>query len=133
MRDRLIFVYGTLRRGSTHNHVIADEADYLVQGQVTGKLYDIGAYPGLIVTADCTQHVFGEVYRMHDAVAALAKLDEYEGCSAGFKKPHAFLRQRTEVTLENGELLPAWVYVYNGTVRNERQILSGDYLQHHQV
>lgn len=128
MRDSLIFVYGTLRRGSTHHHLIAAVGDYLMQGSVAGNLYDIGTYPGLVVNPTTTYKVTGEVYRMADSDGALNALDDYEGCSANFAPPFEFIRQTAEVMLEDGKIISAWVYLYNGPVKNKPEILLGDYL-----
>jgi len=129
MCDTLIFVYGTLRRGSTHNHLIAAVADYLMPGHVTGHLYDIGAYPGLLVNPKTKHKVIGEVYRMKGGKIALTSLDDYEGCSALFAYPHEYVRQRADVELDNGKVISAWVYVYNASIKNKPEIKSGDYLQ----
>lgn len=128
MCDTLVFVYGTLRRGSTHNHLMTAVATYYMQATVTGQLFDIGAYPGLVMNPTTHHKVIGEVYRMKRGKIALAFLDDYEGCSARFAYPHEYVRQRAEVKLDNGRVISAWVYVYNASVNNKPEVKSGDYL-----
>ncbi|MEC4749948.1 gamma-glutamylcyclotransferase [Methylomicrobium sp. Wu6] len=52
--NHLLFVYGTLRRGSDHpiaRH-LADNAEWLGFGEFHGLLFDIGAYPGAVPSRD---------------------------------------------------------------------------------
>jgi gamma-glutamylcyclotransferase (GGCT)/AIG2-like uncharacterized protein YtfP len=70
-----VFVYGTLRRGESHAHLMAQAAylgPHITEPRYT--LCDLGEYPAAVswgVTA-----IRGEVYEVDDAL--LHALDEYE-------------------------------------------------------
>jgi gamma-glutamylcyclotransferase (GGCT)/AIG2-like uncharacterized protein YtfP len=119
--DRL-FVYGTLRSVFQNEfaRLLAEGENLLGGGRVHGKLYDIGRYPGLVLSSAAEEWAVGEVYRLRDADRTLAILDRYEGAD--------FTCVSGDVLLDTGEQSPAWVYVYNRPVDEQRRILSGNYL-----
>ena len=48
MRNKTeVFVYGTLKRGGRLHHCLTD-SEYVGEGVVRGKMYDVGAFPALI-------------------------------------------------------------------------------------
>ncbi len=61
---RLVFVYGTLRRGEVRDiNRLQPTPRWVGQGSVAGLLYDLGDYPGLLLTPDASDsRVHGEVY-----------------------------------------------------------------------
>ncbi len=127
--DRL-FVYGTLRRGSgsaAHDWLVR-RAELLGQAWCQGRLYRIAHYPGLVLSEDTHDRVFGEVYRLHQPESTLAALDRYEECGPGFPEPTEYVRRELPVTLNSGEPLMAWVYQYNRTVSEDAWIPGGDFL-----
>ena len=121
LMDRL-FVYGTLRSVFQNEfaRLLAEGESLLGGARIRGRLYDIGRYPGLVLSSAAEESVAGEVYRLRDAERTLAILDRYEGAD--------FTRVTGDVLLDIGEQAPAWVYVYNRPVDEKRRILSGDYL-----
>jgi len=117
-----LFVYGTLRSVFQNEfaRLLAEEETLLGRGRIHGTLYDMGRYPGVVLSSAPQEWVVGEVYRLHDPDRTLAILDRYEGAE--------FARVAAAILLEAGDQLPAWVYVYIRPVAGERRILSGDYL-----
>jgi gamma-glutamylcyclotransferase (GGCT)/AIG2-like uncharacterized protein YtfP len=112
MRERL-FVYGTLRPGRAPRE-IADAVDTLQrigEGTIRGRLYDLGAYPGVILD-DAAPEVPGEVFVVTDQ-RILDRLDIYEGFFPRDPAASLFLRVNAEVTFTGGEREFCWVYVYN--------------------
>jgi gamma-glutamylcyclotransferase (GGCT)/AIG2-like uncharacterized protein YtfP len=97
-------------------------------GTVPGRLYDLGAYPGMVDAADEGERVRGEVYELDEPEATLTALDRYEGCGPEDPRPWLYERQLAAVTLDGGGRLSAWVYLYRGPLTGARHILSGDYL-----
>ena len=66
MNTHLVFVYGTLRRGSAQAMSIRfPGARFVADAKVSGSLFDLGAYPGLLVD-DSNSLVIGEVYEVND-------------------------------------------------------------------
>jgi gamma-glutamylcyclotransferase (GGCT)/AIG2-like uncharacterized protein YtfP len=124
--DRL-FVYGTLMRGHGNPmaQLLAQHGEFLGAASCQGRLYRIAHYPGLLLSDDPAEIVFGELFRLPDPAALLPDLDAYEGCGEGDAKPTAYLRQIIPVTRDNGRVLEAWTYVYNWPVQPDRLIVSG--------
>jgi len=83
-------------------------ARFVGDATVRGTLYDLGAYPGLLVAGEHAGLVTGEVYALDPARedATLAVLDEYEGCAPRDAPPHEYRRERVQVTLVDGSTPP---------------------------
>jgi gamma-glutamylcyclotransferase (GGCT)/AIG2-like uncharacterized protein YtfP len=128
--DRL-FVYGTLMRGFDHPMatLLSRSADYLGPVTCRGRLYLIKHYPGLVLSDDPTDIVFGELYRLRDRDALLGEFDMYEACGEGFPEPTEYLRKMLQVTQQDGAASEAWTYVYNWPVTGLPRIASGKFLE----
>jgi len=125
---RLIFVYGTLRRGlSRHRFLKAERARFLSRGTVRGELYDLGKFPGAVPSENATALVCGEVYCLANPARAHTLLDHVEGMVPGAPEFSLYLRAPTEVTLQNGTKVEAWIYWLNHVHGAKRRISSGDY------
>src|SRR5438552_14406724 len=126
-----LFVYGTLRRDPSHEmfHLLAKYGRFVGDATVSGRLFDLGEYPGM-VSSDHTGRVIGELYEIDHANwdHVIARLDEYEGCSIGDPQPHEYRRELINARLASGLSLPAWAYVLSNWPTNYREIKSGDYL-----
>lgn len=90
--NQLVFVYGTLKRGSSNHGFMAGQT---FRGEATTQpgfcLIDLGDYPGLISDPEDTSGVIGEVWDV-DA-ACLARLDALEGVADGlYRRDRATLR-----------------------------------------
>jgi gamma-glutamylcyclotransferase (GGCT)/AIG2-like uncharacterized protein YtfP len=48
----LLFTYGTLMRGFRLHRLLAERAAYLGRGRVTGRIVDLGSYPGAVPAPD---------------------------------------------------------------------------------
>ena len=84
-----------------------------------GRLYGVRDYPGAIVSSNPDERVVGEIYRLHNAVAMLSSLDEYEGAE--------YERVMVDAQLASGETTRAWVYLYRLPVDEAKRIKSGDF------
>jgi gamma-glutamylcyclotransferase (GGCT)/AIG2-like uncharacterized protein YtfP len=96
------------------------------KGSVAGELCDLGAYPGALKSKSKSARVVGEVYQLPNTTQALRTLDEYEGVSDS-SAAILYSREITQVTLENGERLDAWIYWLSRAPQRVRRIKSGDY------
>jgi gamma-glutamylcyclotransferase (GGCT)/AIG2-like uncharacterized protein YtfP len=94
-----------------------------------GRLYLIKHYPGLVLSDDPDDIVFGELYRLRARDELLGEFDMYEACGAGFQPPTEYLRQPLQVTLDDGSASEAWTYVYNWPVTGLPRIASGKFLE----
>ena len=130
--DRL-FVYGTLMRGFDHPmaQLLSRSADFIGEARCRGRLYLIKHYPGLLLSDDPADIVFGELYRLRDRDALLGEFDMYEACGEGFPEPTEYVRRMLPVT-HDGRHAPseAWTYVYNWPVTGLPRIASGRFLEH---
>jgi gamma-glutamylcyclotransferase (GGCT)/AIG2-like uncharacterized protein YtfP len=121
MSKHLVFVYGTLRQGGIRAMPgLFPAAKFVGMAKITGSLYDLGAYPGLVLDESSTP-VTGEVYEIDDEI--LRELDEIEASSN-------YRREQIEVSSDN-QKLPCWVYgpeleSYSLT----RLIPSGDWIEY---
>jgi gamma-glutamylcyclotransferase (GGCT)/AIG2-like uncharacterized protein YtfP len=127
--DRL-FVYGTLMRGFDHPmaRLLSTHADHLGEASCRGRLYLVKHYPGLVLSEDPTEVVFGELYRLRERDALLREFDMYEACGEGFAEPTEYVRKMLRVTLGDGSTGEAWTYIYNWPVTNLTRIASGRFL-----
>ena len=114
----LVFVYGTLKRGGSNHRLLADQRFVAEARTVPGyRLYHLGDYPGMIVAADDTIGVSGEIWSVDDD--ALARLDAFEGV-------HESLYRREPI-----KLLPPFAdqrvetYFYAQSIENRLPIPNG--------
>ena len=128
--DRL-FVYGTLMRGFDHPmaQLLSRAADFVGEARCRGRLYLVKHYPGLVVSDDATEVVFGELYRLRAPDPLLREFDMYEACGEGFAQPTEYIRKILSVTLDDGVASEAWTYVYNWPVAHLPRIASGRFLE----
>lgn len=127
MINDLLFVYGTLRRGSRHPlaRYLAENAEWLGFADFRGVLYDIGSYPGAVPSGDPAHRLRGEVYRLKDPATILPLLDRYEEFGEEFPEPNEFIRSLQSVRFK-GRALTAWIYLYNRPAGN-LTVLGRDY------
>jgi gamma-glutamylcyclotransferase (GGCT)/AIG2-like uncharacterized protein YtfP len=118
-RDSLLFVYGTLRPFVAIEMAkwLQDAARYLGPATTSGRLYDLGAYPGMRAARGRRERVVGDVYRVSNP-RVFRVLDRYET---------KFVRERCIVKLGRGSRSRAWVYRYRYGVAGRTRIASGDY------
>jgi len=132
--DRL-FVYGTLMRGFDHPmaQLLSRSADFIGEARCVGRLYLIKHYPGLLLSDDPAEIVFGELYRLRQPEALLREFDMYEACGEGFAEPTEYIRQMLPVTLADETISEAfseaWTYIYNWPVTGLPRIASGRFLE----
>ena len=128
--DRL-FVYGTLMRGFNHPmaKLLSRTADFLGEARCQGRLYRVKHYPGLVLSDDADDVVFGELYRLHQPQELLREFDIYEACGEGFAEPTEYIRRLLPVTSDDRTVGDAWTYLYNWPVAHLPRIASGHFLK----
>jgi gamma-glutamylcyclotransferase (GGCT)/AIG2-like uncharacterized protein YtfP len=128
-----LFVYGTLmRRAATAGLGVAERQRLWAESALVGKaaiqarLYDFGAYPGLVPVSDDTSAiVHGELLRLTDPAATFTWLDVYEMIVPGDEATNEYVRVLTNVTAGGGAAVEAWVYAYQRDVGDHRPIPGG--------
>jgi len=125
-----LFVYGTLMRGFDHPmaRLLSRSADFLGEARCQGRLHLIRQYPGLVLSDDPNDVVFGELFRLRTPQELLRELDRYESCGEGFAQPTEYIRQMLPVTLDDNTA-EAWTYLYNWPVTRLPRIASGRFLE----
>ena len=121
MNKHLVFVYGTLRFGSARAMSLRfRNSKFIADTKVRGKLYDLGAYPGVLLD-DSDSLVIGEVYEVDDEI--LDQLDEFEASSDYWRKP-------VEVSLGTHQTT-CWLYEPNPAIHSSRTLItSGDWIEY---
>ena len=120
-----VFVYGTLRAGEANDlHVAAakrgiPEPELLGTAMLHGRLYDFGAYPGLVLDPTGTA-VRGDVYRIDAALVPV--LDEIEEVYPGGDA--LFLREKHAVML-GSEPIECIVYPVSPSHIAGRPVITG--------
>jgi len=112
-------VYGTLRSGFTNRHAQRLHACATLAGkaQVRARLYDLGGYPGLRLSADGEDWVTGELYDLTDE-SLLRELDEYEGPE--------YRRVIAAARMDDGREIQTWVYEHAAPISEAQRIVSGE-------
>jgi gamma-glutamylcyclotransferase (GGCT)/AIG2-like uncharacterized protein YtfP len=128
--DRL-FVYGTLMRGFDHPmaQLLSRSADFIGEAHCRGRLYLVKHYPGLVLSDDGADVVFGELYRLRAPDELLREFDMYEACGEGFAEPTEYVRRMLAVTHDDGTAAEAWTYIYNWPVAHLPRIAAGRFME----
>lgn len=124
MNKHLVFVYGTLRRGGAGAMSGRfPAAKFIAETQVSGSLYDLGDYPGLVLD-ESNLLVVGEVYEVDDET--LKELDEFEASSH-------YRRKQVEVSLDRRRTV-CWTYEPDPEFHSPRKLIaSGDWMEYAQT
>lgn len=132
MSSEFLFVYGTLRKAMTTvmSAVLTRHCDYVAEGYMHGKLYEVNSYPAAIESSEPHTKVYGELYQIINSALVLPALDAYEECTATFLEPHEYIRKLLTITLFDGSTVTAWVYIFNHDVSRLAPIHSGDYVRY---
>jgi gamma-glutamylcyclotransferase (GGCT)/AIG2-like uncharacterized protein YtfP len=107
MEQPRLFVYGTLRRGFPNKYadLLQANARFLGNARMHGRLYQFDSYSGAVPSDQPGEYVSGELYHLEDPTI-LPTLDDYEGSE--------FERVLLKVSLDDGQELETWVYVFRG-------------------
>jgi len=127
----LLFVYGSLLPDLGHpmSRWLAASADRLGEAKTSGKLVDLGEYPGLVLAEGEGKEVFGQLFRLHNPEVVLKVLDEYEGIGSD-SMDEAYSRHVIPVQWA-GEEINAQAYIYVGQIIGKPLVVSGDYRIYH--
>ena len=121
MNKHLVFIYGSLRRGSARSMSVRfPTSRFIADAKINGSLYDLGAYPGLLVN-ESKSAVTGEVYEVDDET--LNRLDDFESSSD-------YWRKQIEISL-GAQTKMCWTYEPNPESYSlDRLIASGDWIEY---
>ncbi len=120
-QTHLVFVYGTLKRGGS-NHAFLVGQTYLGAAALRPgySLYSLGDYPGLVVEAENTENVTGELWAVN--AATLANLDALECINEGLYARVPAPLARWSPDLDNKTASAAEMYLYLHSVTGRRNL-----------
>lgn len=124
---RYLFSYGTL----LPEHAPAEIAPVVRSlrrvgpGRVRGRLYDLGEYPGAVLSRTGPV-IVGQIFELPNDPRILEKLDKYEGFDPGRPRGNLFVRKRRLVNSDTGRRVWCWIYVYNRPPGNAPS-MAGDF------
>src|SRR3984957_4143171 len=112
--------------------LMSRNADFIGDASCRGRLYRVKHYPGLVLSDDANDVVFGELFRLRQPDELLREFDMYEACGEGFAEPTEYIRRMLKVALGDGAVseastvasTEAWTYIYNWPVAHLPQIAS---------
>lgn len=121
MNKHLVFVYGTLRRGGAGSMSVKfPNSNFITDARVSGTLYDLGAYPGVLLN-ESNSWVIGEVYEVDDET--LNELDDFEASSN-------YWRKQIEISPGN-QSTSCWIYEPDPDFYRHRLLIkSGDWIEY---
>ena len=125
-----LFSYGTLLPGFAPKEIAATVRNLrpVGRGRVHGRLYDLGEYPGAILSSS-GPIILGQVFELPDDPEILKQLDEYEGFDPAHPEGSLFVRKKCPVTLQGGRRVKCWVYGYNRHPGSAPGLASGDFVK----
>ncbi|NJL74772.1 MAG: gamma-glutamylcyclotransferase [Saprospiraceae bacterium] len=126
-----LFVYGTLMGNfdSPIARSLQQHSNFLGEGLLRGRLFDLGHYPGAVYEADAQTWVKGHIFQLHQPETLFPLLDNYEGIGGNFPSPNEYTRSLVPV-LQTGQTLICYCYVYNLSTAPLTCITSGSYLEY---
>lgn len=126
-----LFVYGTLAPECAPASLADVVARFRLLGSATlyGRLFSLGAYPGMVCDPADRSRVHGRVFEIAANDTAyfdpdLKRLDAYERFFPHDPATSLFCRVMCEVMMEDGPTR-AWTYVYNRDVTGADLIATG--------
>jgi gamma-glutamylcyclotransferase (GGCT)/AIG2-like uncharacterized protein YtfP len=135
---RFLFVYGTLMSTATSamgrrpRSKLTQMSRVVGPAAIAGQLYDLGAYPGLVLNCAKTgpsTTVTGELRELISPATAFGWLDRYEGIDPRYPQKTEYRRSIEEVELLQDDAHTvrheAWVYIYQGPLVRARLIPDG--------
>jgi gamma-glutamylcyclotransferase (GGCT)/AIG2-like uncharacterized protein YtfP len=115
--------------GVAQRRRLTREARSLGPARVTGRLYDLGEYPGLVLSSDPRDVVHGELFELGNPRPTLRWLDDYEGLRPGGATAGEYSRPQIPVMYEEGSIagasVDAWAYVYMRRVSAALRVAKG--------
>ncbi|MAM69763.1 MAG: hypothetical protein CMP91_01285 [Gammaproteobacteria bacterium] len=128
MECTLLALYGSLMSPFKTQDRLGMRSVLELEGlcQIPGRLYDLGAYPGLLEAQNGIDKVHAELYRIAD-FHVLQTLDLFEDYRSGNEEGSLFIRKKMRLSDPDEE---AWVYIYNGSVIESDFIECNSWMKH---
>ncbi len=134
MQSHFLFVYGSLLSGfkSPAYEYIYKYFNLKGVASVKGTIFDMGTFPAG-TSVDTGRTIKGELYEIlnpKELSFVLAQLDDYEGLYPDEGEEVYYRRDLTDVVTEQGEVVSAWIYWYNGDTSNKPIVESDNMIDY---
>jgi gamma-glutamylcyclotransferase (GGCT)/AIG2-like uncharacterized protein YtfP len=127
--NNLLFVYGTLLTEDNEYAVyLKNHSRFHSYGKIKGKLYDIGEYPGVILSSKGDEYIYGSILKLEHPEDVFPIIDDYEGYGKDQPIPNEFIRLLAQVETSHTSI-NCWMYVYNLPITGLKLIENGRYLK----
>jgi gamma-glutamylcyclotransferase (GGCT)/AIG2-like uncharacterized protein YtfP len=130
MKKTPVFVYGTLREGfGNYMRILKGKASEPQKATLDGfEMYSVGGFPAIMPGEG---QVIGEVMYLNEDQyeRTMLNLDGLEGYYPQRENYSMYLRRTMTVTLENGEKVDAYVYLWNRPIPGPK-VESGDWKEY---
>lgn len=129
MSAEYLFVYGLLRRKANHemSDFLFENAEFVSEASYQGRLYLVSHYPGVIPSADPSDRVVGDVYKIEKDLI-FRELDQFEGVGEEFSSPNEYRRVKQQIGIAGSKEIDCWIYLYNHPTSGCKRIFNGDFL-----
>jgi gamma-glutamylcyclotransferase (GGCT)/AIG2-like uncharacterized protein YtfP len=102
---------------------VAEQLSFVSRCEISGRLFDLGNYPGLLLGSGIVQ---AELYEIADT-SVLQRLDAYEHYDPDDPESSLYIRRLVRLAQPDCD---AWLYEYNRIVSGSPSIPSGDWKHH---
>lgn len=135
VKSDYLFVYSSLLKGfpTPDYKYVSQYFDFVGPAKTPGRLSILNDIVVGTPPTDGDTYIVGELYKIKEQdhfSFAIGQLDEYEGVHPEPPMQPLYSREITTTTLEDGTLITAWVYWYNGPVQGLPIIESGNILDY---
>ena len=126
-----LFVYGTLKPEMIESVMpqLLPYFEFVANGYVTGKLFDVNDYPGAVPATSVHNKIFGQLLSIHRGFEkeVFHLLDDYEDYDTANVVGSLFRREKVTVYINEAHMQEAWIYWYNKSTSGLTEIISGVY------
>lgn len=121
-----VFVYGTLKEGRRlDREQFVGLRTSVEVATIKAGLFDLGSFPTIKLDEDGITTGEVHTFKEEDFAGVQKVMDMIEGYRAKEPKEGLYNRHKVEATLEDGKVVTAWVYEYNGKVNPKNKIEDG--------
>lgn len=120
------FMYGTLKEGRPLDRkTFAQLRTSVQEATITGSIFNLGPYP--TIKLDGAGMVIGEVHTFPEKHVKDVQrmMDSIEGYNASYPDKGLYNRHKVKATLDDGKVVTAWAYEFNGSVDPKRRLKDG--------
>ncbi|MFG6687346.1 gamma-glutamylcyclotransferase [Mariniflexile sp. HNIBRBA6329] len=131
MEPEYLFVYGTLLKDfeSDMSKFLERNSEFVGAGYFIGKLFEISWYPGAVLSNDPDDKVYGHIFKIQNPQKTFQVLDDYEGIGDTGEYANEYTRTLIDAYSNENKSIKIWVYIYNNSTENLKQITSGNYFE----